>query len=165
MSELQRLKALQDNEVFLEKVLEVKLSNKRSVATYIKEHYGIEVLPESMFDIHVKRIHEYKRQLMNILHVVTLYNRIKKNPTANHVPRTVIFGGKVSIIHTVNSVGYNELFGYNEGKSTQNRIMTANEYTIAGVKNMIVPIGAEFSNRTYYLYGNINTYFELCEYV
>ena len=99
LSELQRLKVLQDDEIFLEKVLEVKLANKRSVATYIKEHYGIEVLPESLFDIHVKRIHEYKRQLMNILHVVTLYNRIKKNPTANHVPRTVIFGGKV-IIYT-----------------------------------------------------------------
>ncbi|KAI6657745.1 Glycogen phosphorylase, liver form [Oopsacas minuta] len=98
LSELERLKALDNDEVFLGKVLEIKIANKRSVAAYIKEQYGIEVLPESLFDIQVKRIHEYKRQLMNVLHVVTLYNRIKKNPTANHVARTVIFGGKVSFI-------------------------------------------------------------------
>ena len=84
-----------DDDIFLGKILEVKLANKRSVAAYIKEHYGIEVLPESLFDIQVKRIHEYKRQLMNVLHVVSLYNKIKKNPTASHVARTVIIGGKV----------------------------------------------------------------------
>ena len=98
LSELQNLKVLVDDDAFLEKILEVKLSNKTSVAAYIKEHYGVEVLPESLFDIQVKRIHEYKRQLMNLLYVVTLYNRIKKNPGAKHVPRTVIIGGKVRIL-------------------------------------------------------------------
>ena len=95
LSQLEGLRVQVDDEVFLGKILEVKLANKRSVAAYIKEHYGIEVLPESLFDIQVKRIHEYKRQLMNVLHVVSLYNRIKKNPSAKHVPRTVIIGGKV----------------------------------------------------------------------
>ena len=95
LSLLEHLRVQTDDEIFLGKTLEVKLANKRSVAAYIKEHYGIEVLPESLFDIQVKRIHEYKRQLMNVLHVVTLYNRIKKQPEAKHVPRTVIIGGKV----------------------------------------------------------------------
>jgi starch phosphorylase len=61
-----------------------------------KADYGINVNPASMFDVQIKRIHEYKRQLLNCLHVITLYNRIKDNPNIQIVPRTVIFGGKVT---------------------------------------------------------------------
>ena len=66
------------------------------LAAYIETEYNITVDPSSMFDIQVKRIHEYKRQLMNILHIITMYNRIKRNPNMNFVPRTVMIGGKVS---------------------------------------------------------------------
>lgn len=60
-----------------------------------KEEYGVQINPASMFDVQIKRIHEYKRQLLNCLHVITMYNRIKDNPTGDFVPRTVLFGGKV----------------------------------------------------------------------
>ena len=66
------------------------------LATYIEKEFQVRVDPASMFDIQVKRIHEYKRQLLNILHVITLYNRIKKNPDKNYAMRTVMIGGKVA---------------------------------------------------------------------
>ena len=65
------------------------------LAAIIERDYGVVVDPSSMFDIQVKRIHEYKRQLMNILHIITLYNRLKKNPNMLFVPRTIMIGGKV----------------------------------------------------------------------
>ena len=73
--------------------------NKMKMASYIQSEYNITIDPASMFDIHVKRIHEYKRQLMNILHVITLYNRIKRDPSAKFVSRTVMIGGKVWALH------------------------------------------------------------------
>merc|ERR1712089_21067 len=76
--------------------MKVKQDNKNKFAAYLKENTGVDVNPSSLFDIQVKRIHEYKRQLLNILHVCTLYNRIKKNPTAPFVPRTVMIGGKAA---------------------------------------------------------------------
>ena len=66
------------------------------LAKYIKEHNGIEVYPESIFDVQVKRLHEYKRQLLNILHVIYLYNQIKLHPEMEFYPRTFIFGAKAS---------------------------------------------------------------------
>lgn len=68
------------------------------LAQYIQTSCNIKINAASLFDMQVKRIHEYKRQLMNCLHVITLYNRIKRNPQANYVPRTVLIGGKVGII-------------------------------------------------------------------
>jgi len=70
------------------------------LAGYIESQYGVVVDPSSMFDIQVKRIHEYKRQLLNVLHVITLYNRLKRNPNMLFVPRTVMIGGKVRHTHT-----------------------------------------------------------------
>ncbi|MDB9528504.1 glycogen/starch/alpha-glucan phosphorylase [Oscillatoria sp. CS-180] len=75
---------------------QIKLAIKRDLATYIRERTGIVVNPESMFDVQVKRIHEYKRQHLNVLHIITLYNRIKANPDADITPRTFIFGGKAA---------------------------------------------------------------------
>ena len=69
--------------------------NKMKLAQFIEKEFKVKVDPTSMFDIQVKRIHEYKRQLMNILHVITMYNRIKANPNGKFVPRTVMIGGKV----------------------------------------------------------------------
>jgi starch phosphorylase len=92
---------------------DIKYRNKVRLARYIKEHNNIEVNPDSIFDVQVKRLHEYKRQLLNILHVMHLYNRIKNNPGLEFYPRTFIFGAKASagyrrakaIIKLINSVG------------------------------------------------------------
>lgn len=93
--------------------MNIKYQNKLRLAAYIKEHNGIEINPRSIFDVQVKRLHEYKRQLMNILHVMYLYNELKKSPDMDFYPRTFIFGAKASagyrrakaIIKLINSVG------------------------------------------------------------
>ena len=74
--------------------MNIKFKNKERLAKYILEHNGVEVDPHSIFDIQVKRLHEYKRQLLNILHVMYLYNKIKDHPEMPFYPRTFIFGGR-----------------------------------------------------------------------
>jgi len=81
---------------FQRKWLAVKQANKEALAAVIRERTGIDVNPASMFDVQVKRIHEYKRQHLNVLHIITLYNRIKRNPRADITPRLFIFGGKAA---------------------------------------------------------------------
>ncbi|KAF6767691.1 hypothetical protein AHF37_06242 [Paragonimus kellicotti] len=81
---------------FLNKAMQVKTFNKRRLAQLIREDYGIEVDPKSIFDVQVKRIHEYKRQLLNCLHIITMYNTIRNNPNADIYPRTVMIGGKAA---------------------------------------------------------------------
>ena len=101
-----------DDEVALKEFMSIKYENKVRLAKYIKEHNGIEVDPRSIFDVQVKRLHEYKRQLLNILHVMYLYNEIKEHPEISFYPRTFIFGAKASagyirakqIIKLINSV-------------------------------------------------------------
>ncbi|MGF7011871.1 starch phosphorylase [Lachnospiraceae bacterium PF1-21] len=93
---LSGLKDLVDNPEAQSDFMEIKKQNKIRLAQYIKEHNGIEVDPESLFDIQVKRLHEYKRQLLNILHVIYLYNQIKENPAQEVQKRTFIFGAKAS---------------------------------------------------------------------
>ena len=97
-----------------EEFMEIKHQNKVRLAKYIKEHNGIDVDPNSIFDVQVKRLHEYKRQLMNILHVMYLYNQLKANPDMDFYPRTFIFGAKAAAgyrtakktIKLINSVAY-----------------------------------------------------------
>lgn len=87
---------LQDKPKELEKLMAIKHEKKVQLAAYIKEHNGVEVDPNSIFDIQIKRLHEYKRQLLNIFHVMYLYNRLKANPSMDLFPRTFIFGAKAA---------------------------------------------------------------------
>lgn len=98
MDDLRKLETFVNDPGFIRAVQNVKQENKLKLAALIKKDYGITVNPSSMFDIQVKRLHEYKRQLLNCLHIITLYNRIKKNPNAPFIPRTVMIGGKVSLL-------------------------------------------------------------------
>jgi starch phosphorylase len=112
LHELHKLRTLAESREFRARWQDVKRENKRSLAAYILHHNRIEVDIDSMFDCQVKRFHEYKRQLLNVLHVITLYNRIKEDPSLNIVPRTFIFSGKAAhsysmaklIISLVNAV-------------------------------------------------------------
>jgi starch phosphorylase len=92
--EIPKLEAFADSRPFRKSWQRIKESNKERLATIIQERTGVVVDPTSLFDVQVKRIHEYKRQHLNILHVITRYNRIKRNPSVEVIPRTVIFGGK-----------------------------------------------------------------------
>jgi glycogen phosphorylase len=113
LDNIRELEAFSDDTGFLEEWQAVKLRNKQQLADIIRGSGYVETNPESLFDVQVKRIHEYKRQLLNIMHVITLYNRIKAGKTDGFVPRTVIFGGKAApgyqrakeIIHLINAVG------------------------------------------------------------
>ncbi len=112
LSVMSGLKKYADDTEALKEFMEIKYKNKEFLAAYIKKHNGIEVDPRSIFDVQVKRLHEYKRQLLNILHVMYLYNQIKEHPEKNFFPRTFIFGAKASagyirakeIIKLINSV-------------------------------------------------------------
>ena len=96
LSQIKKLSVFVDDEKCQQEFMNIKYQNKLRLAEYIKEHNGIEVDPRSIFDIQVKRLHEYKRQLMNILHVMYLYNQLKDNPNMDIVPRTFIFGAKAA---------------------------------------------------------------------
>ena len=126
LSQIGRLTPYVDDAVAQKEFMDIKYQNKVRLAKYIKEHNGIDVDPNSIFDVQVKRLHEYKRQLLNILHVMYLYNQLKENPDLDMVPRTFIFGAKASagyrrakaIIKLINSVG--EVI--NNDKSIQGKI-------------------------------------------
>lgn len=96
LDQLTKLKPLVNDKAFLRDIQKVKQENKMRLAEMLTKQTGVKVNPASMFDMQVKRIHEYKRQLLNCLHIITLYNRIKANPTAPIVPRTVMIGGKAA---------------------------------------------------------------------
>lgn len=96
LEELSRLAPLADDAAFRQDFAAVKRANKERLAGLIRSHLGLDVDADSLFDVQVKRIHEYKRQLLNLLHVITLYNRIRANPEGDFLPRTVIFAGKAA---------------------------------------------------------------------
>ena len=112
LSKMDGLKKWLDDEEALKEFMTIKFKNKERLAAYIKEHNGVEVDPRSIFDVQVKRLHEYKRQLLNILHVMYLYNQIKEHPEMSFYPKTYVFGAKASagyirakeIIKLINSV-------------------------------------------------------------
>ena len=96
LPQISRLKIYADDEKAQQEFMNIKYQNKVRLAEYILEHNGIEVDPRSIFDVQVKRLHEYKRQLLNILHVMHLYNQLKDNPEMDFYPRTFIFGAKAA---------------------------------------------------------------------
>ncbi len=96
LSQMSRLKVFVDDEKAQQEFRSIKYKNKVRLARYIKEHNGIDVDPNSIFDVQVKRLHEYKRQLLNILHVMYEYNRIKEHPEMKVIPKTYIFGAKAA---------------------------------------------------------------------
>ncbi len=96
LPQISRLKVYADDEKAQQEFMNIKYQNKLRLAKYIYEHNGIEVDPRSIFDVQVKRLHEYKRQLLNILHVMYLYNQIKEHPDMDFYPRTFIFGAKAA---------------------------------------------------------------------
>ena len=112
LSLMSGLKKWADDKEALKEFMDIKYRNKERLAKYILEHNGVEVDPRSIFDVQVKRLHEYKRQLLNILHVMYLYNQIKEHPEKSFYPRTFVFGAKASagyirakqIIKLINSV-------------------------------------------------------------
>lgn len=113
LSELKKLEPYGDNKEILDKFIISKHEAKVQLAKYIKEHNNIEVDPNSIFDVQIKRLHEYKRQLLNILHIIDLYFKVKSNPNFDIVPRTFIFGAKSAsgykraknIIKLINAIG------------------------------------------------------------
>ncbi|XP_019941808.1 glycogen phosphorylase, muscle form [Paralichthys olivaceus] len=96
LDQLQGLRKYVNDEAFIRDIAKVKQENKLKFAVHLEEHYKVKINPNSMFDIQVKRIHEYKRQLLNCLHIITYYNRIKKEPNKQWTPRTVMIGGKAA---------------------------------------------------------------------
>ncbi len=112
LDELNKLLPMADNGEFREKFMDIKRANKRALAEYIKMTNGVDIDPESIYDIQVKRLHEYKRQLLNVLHIIHLYFRLKAEPEMDITPRTFIFGAKAAagyrmakdIIKLINSV-------------------------------------------------------------
>jgi glycogen phosphorylase len=112
LSHLKKLIPFSENKAFCTQFQNIKQNNKQALATFIKKQLDIDINPNSLFDVQIKRIHEYKRQLLNVLHLITHYNRIRANPKLDVVPRTVIFSGKAApgyvtaklIIKLINSV-------------------------------------------------------------
>ena len=113
LEDLQELETYAEDRDFQKRWQEVKRENKQNLAAFMEECTGVVVEPETLFDIQVKRIHEYKRQHLNVLHIITAYNRIKQDPKREITPRTFVFGGKAApgyfmaklIIKLINSVG------------------------------------------------------------
>ena len=144
LDELKKLVPLADDREFQQQWIEVKHANKRRLADYILCQNGISVSPDSMFDCQTKRIHEYKRQLLNVLHVITRYNRIKANPGANYAPRTIIFGGKAApsyfmaklIINLITAVG--EVVNNDPDLNGQLKVVFLGNYNVS-LAEMIFP--------------------------
>jgi starch phosphorylase len=143
LSQLKRLVPLADDAAFRQEFAAIKRANKQNFSAMLKQKTGITIGVDSLFDVQIKRIHEYKRQLLNLLHVVTLYNRIRHNPAANHLPRTVIFGGKAApgyfraklIIKLINDVG--DIVNNDPVVANRLKVVFVPNYDVSTAENMI----------------------------
>lgn len=140
LSLMEGLKPLAEDEAALEEFMQIKFKNKERLAAYIKEHNGVEVDPRSIFDVQTKRLHEYKRQLLNILHVMYLYNQLKEHPEIEFYPRTFIFGAKASagyirakqIIKLINSVA--EVVNNDQSINGKLKIVFIEDYRVSNAE-------------------------------
>ena len=124
LPQLKKLAVYADDEKALQEFMNIKFKNKERLAKYILEHNGVEVDPHSIFDVQVKRLHEYKRQLLNILHVIYLYNQIKMHPEMEFYPRTFIFGlSSDEVINYENNGGYDPNVIYNTDEEIRQVLM------------------------------------------
>ncbi len=141
--ELKKLETPSQDEAFQKKWREVKQRNKQRLAEIIQNRCGVEVNPESLFDCQVKRIHEYKRQLLNVLHVITLYNRLKAGPPQKWTPRTIIFAGKAApaytmaklIIQLINAVA--EKVNHDAGIGEKLKVVFLPDYSVTLAQKII----------------------------
>lgn len=136
-TQLIQLKDYADDASFQAEIASIKLENKKNLAAYLKKSQGVIVEPESIFDIHIKRIHGYKRQLLNILHVMSIYNRLRECPTAEFFPRTFFFGGKAApayylakqVIKLINSVA--EVVNNDAGTNDKLKVVFLENYNVS----------------------------------
>jgi len=143
LNALRGLEAFTDKEEFLQRFLTAKQANKQRLAALIAERHGVTVDPQSLFDVQVKRLHEYKRQLLNALHIIALYYRIKDNPASDFVPRTFIFGAKAApgyhmakrIIKFVNSIG--EVVSHDRDARDRLRVVFLPDYCVSLAETII----------------------------
>ncbi|MBI5659560.1 MAG: glycogen/starch/alpha-glucan phosphorylase [Nitrosomonadales bacterium] len=143
LSQLKRLAPLAEDAAFRQEFAAIKRANKQNFAAMIKRRICVDVNVDSLFDVQIKRIHEYKRQLLNLLHVVTLYNRIRHDPAADFVPRTVIFGGKAApgyfraklIIKLINDVG--DIVNNDPVVAGRMKVVFVPNYDVSTAENMI----------------------------
>ncbi|MEL7833397.1 glycogen/starch/alpha-glucan phosphorylase [Fodinibius sp. Rm-B-1B1-1] len=143
LDQLQEVEQFAEDEEFQSTFKAIKLRNKQKLADYIKETMGVRVNPESIFDIQIKRIHEYKRQLMALMHAITLYNRIKDNPNADVEPRTLLFAGKAAPGYTmakmhiklINSVA--EVINNDPEVAPKLKILFLPDYSVSLAEKMI----------------------------
>lgn len=143
LSELEKLVPLADNKDFQNKFMAIKKANKVALSDYFKATKGIEINPDSIYDIQVKRLHEYKRQLLNVLHIMSLYNKLKVNPGMDIVPRTFIFGAKSAagyrraklIIKLINSVA--DLVNNDETTEGKIKVVFAENYRVSLAEKLI----------------------------
>lgn len=144
LDNLTRIIPYAKNKDFLKSWLQIKQENKQRLAKYIENQHKITINLDSIFDIHVKRMHEYKRQLLNILHVISLYHEIKDNPNADFVPRTMIFSGKAAptyfiaklIIKLINAVG--EVVNHDYAIGNKLKVIFLENYQVS-LAELIVP--------------------------
>ncbi len=143
LSQLQSIAPLADDAAFRRDFAAVKRANKERFVAMVWHKLKLEINADSLFDVQIKRIHEYKRQLLNILHVVTLYNRIRANPDADYVPRTVIFGGKAApgyfiaklTIKLINDVA--EVVNNDPVVGKRLKVVFVPNYDVSNAENMI----------------------------
>lgn len=143
LEELQQLQAFAEEAGFQAGFAAVKRANKHNLADFIQRTQGININPDSLFDVQVKRIHEYKRQLLNVLHVITLYNELRDNPQHQRVPRTVIFAGKAApgyevaklIIKLINDVA--ELINNDPQIGNQLKVVFLPNYDVSNAERII----------------------------
>lgn len=143
LSKLKGLAELSDDPVFQAQFMNIKKENKIKLAQYFKETAGVEINPDSIFDIQIKRLHEYKRQLLNILHIMSLYNKLKVNPSLDIAPRTFIFGAKSAagyrmaklIIKLINSVA--DLVNNDDTIEGKIKVVFAENYRVTLAEKLI----------------------------